>query len=72
MHIYIYIYIYIPVDPFAWTSKSRTTNENLHTTVLCQYRCNLMTHWKQWTIEKGGGRGSRCNMMMMRYIYIYI
>ena len=27
-----------PVDPFTWTSKSRTTSKNIHTTALCRYR----------------------------------
>ena len=27
-----------PMDLFTWTSKSRTTYSNLHTTALCRYR----------------------------------
>ena len=57
-----------PVDPFTWMSKGRTTSSNLHTAALWLiWDVSLKTCRKQWTIERGGERGSRISVLMARH-----
>ena len=53
-------------DELIWTSKSRTTNSNLHTTAVPIQDIALKTCRKQRTIEKGGGKGSGIFVLMVQ------